>query len=90
MPNEAPHADGEPRHQELQELYSAMVQMLRNSATQAEEIQRILSTLLRTPQNGDGTEFRRRPRRPRDRPRRVELDRRLKVRFALSLLWPVL
>ena len=61
-----------------------MVEMLRNSATQAEDIQKMLSELLQSPQAGNESELsqqRTRPRYPRERQRRPELDVRLKVRF---------
>ena len=75
-------------HQELRGLHSMMVEMLRNSATQAEGIQKLLSELLQSPQAGKESESQQqaRPRRPRERQRRAELDLRLKVCFTLSFL----
>lgn len=64
-----------------------MAEMLRNSAAQAEGIQEILSELLQPSQVGKEPEplqQQTRPRRPRERQRRAELDSRLKVRFIPS------
>ena len=59
-------------------------EMLRNSAAQAEGIQRILSELLRFPQADNVTDpHQREPQlpRPRKRQKRVQLDLTLKVGF---------
>lgn len=90
--DETSGASNERGHQELQALYSMMVEMLRNSATQAEGIQQLLSELLQSPQAGKESEPQQqtRPRRPRERPRRAELDLRLKVVFFFSFLTSVL
>ena len=60
-----------------------MVEMLRNSATQAEGIQELLSELLHSPQVAEepGSQQRTHPRRPQERQRRSELSLRLKVGF---------
>lgn len=60
-----------------------MVEMLRNSATQTEGIQQLLSEFLQSPQAGEepGSQQRTRTRRPQERQRRAELDLRLKVGF---------
>lgn len=63
--------------------------MLRNSAVQAEGINKILSELLQLPQAGnvpDPSHQRVQPGRPRERQRRSELDLTLKVRFIFPFL----
>lgn len=64
-------------------------EMLRNSAVQAEGINKILSELLQLPRAGNEPEpsqQRIQPRRPRERQRRSELDLRLKVRLVSFFL----
>ena len=66
-----------------------VAEMLRNSATQAEGIQKILSELLPSPRAGNKSEPQQRAqqRRPRERQRRTELDLKLKVRSVF--LFPI-
>ena len=82
---ETPHirSPDESGYRELKGLYSMAEEMVRNSALQAEGINKILSELLQLPLAGNDQEPSQRriqPRRPREQRRRSKLDLDLKVR----------